>query len=133
MIIPSIFVALAYYSTFKSQNIKELIENENYKVLAEIRKSKTDEYLLELIMGAGWKYHTDICIFDGWRPPFHDPSIVLIRFLESLNYNYDHSKGPYVYSKGNSGYYGKYEIVFPDKSTTFDCKCATNERFIPSN
>lgn len=128
LIIPFIFLGLAYYGTFKSQIIKELIKNEDYKALVEIRENKTDEYLLELIMGAGWKYHTDICLLDGWRPPFHDPSIVVIRFVESLNHNYDHSKGPYLYKKDNSKYsYNKYKIVFPEKPVRFDCKCASNE------
>lgn len=33
--------------------------------------------MTERIVGMHFKYHTRLCIFDGWRPPYHDPAIVI--------------------------------------------------------
>ena len=33
--------------------------------------------MTERILGMHFRYHTRICIFDGWRPPLHDPAMVI--------------------------------------------------------
>lgn len=33
--------------------------------------------MTERIAGMHFKYHTSFCIYDGWRPPLHDPAMVL--------------------------------------------------------
>lgn len=35
------------------------------------------DYFTERIVGLHWRYHTEICLYDGWRPPLHDPFVVL--------------------------------------------------------
>ena len=45
-------------------------------------KIKQGEYdtknpMTERILGMHFRYHTRICIFDGWRPPLHDPAMVI--------------------------------------------------------
>ncbi len=45
-------------------------------------KIKEGEYdtrnpMTERILGMHFRYHTRICIFDGWRPPLHDPAMVI--------------------------------------------------------
>ena len=37
----------------------------------------TKNPMTERILGMHFRYHTRICIFDGWRPPLHDPAMVL--------------------------------------------------------
>lgn len=34
-------------------------------------------YMTELMLGMHIKYHISFCALDGWRPPLHDPSIVV--------------------------------------------------------
>lgn len=33
--------------------------------------------MTERIVGMHFLYHTSFCIYDGWRPPLHDPALVL--------------------------------------------------------
>ena len=33
--------------------------------------------MTERILGMHFRYHTRICIYDGWRPPLHDPAMVM--------------------------------------------------------
>ena len=46
------------------------------------KKVKNGEYdtknpMTERILGMHFRYHTRICIYDGWRPPLHDPAMVM--------------------------------------------------------
>lgn len=46
------------------------------------KKVKNGEYdtknpMTERILGMHFRYHTRICIYDGWRPPLHDPAMVI--------------------------------------------------------
>ena len=46
------------------------------------KKIKQGEYdtknpMTERILGMHFRYHIRICIFDGWRPPLHDPAMVI--------------------------------------------------------
>lgn len=46
------------------------------------KKIRRGEYntknpMTERILGMHFRYHTRICIFDGWRPPLHDPAMVI--------------------------------------------------------
>ncbi|MBR3411856.1 MAG: hypothetical protein IKG81_04120 [Bacteroidales bacterium] len=33
--------------------------------------------MTERIAGVHFLYHTSYCLYDGWRPPLHDPAVVL--------------------------------------------------------
>ena len=37
----------------------------------------TKNPMTERILGMHFRYHTRICVFDGWRPPLHDPAMVM--------------------------------------------------------
>ena len=46
------------------------------------KKVRNGEYdtknpMTERILGMHFRYHTRICIYDGWRPPLHDPAMVM--------------------------------------------------------
>ena len=45
----------------------------------KIRRGEYDTKnpMTERILGMHFRYHTRICIFDGWRPPLHDPAMVI--------------------------------------------------------
>lgn len=36
-----------------------------------------DNYMTERIVGMHFLYHTRFCPYDGWRPPLHDPAMVI--------------------------------------------------------
>ncbi len=98
-----------YVATDKQKELKEIIAN------------PINNYLTELILGAHWKYHTQLCLYDGWRPPFHDPTLVIARYFFSI---------PYYFEQGTEQMGGEslYKIIFPKNNTKFNCKCALKER-----
>jgi hypothetical protein len=91
------------------------------KELKEIIANPINNYLTELILGAHWKYHTEMCLYDGWRPPFHDPVLVIankVLFPFSLfGQGTDLQNAVELYKK-----------LYPNNPTKFDCKCASHER-----
>ncbi|MGV9012559.1 MAG: hypothetical protein ACOH13_08200 [Flavobacteriales bacterium] len=38
-------------------------------------------YMTERMLGMHFKYHLSFCEYDGWRPPLHEPSIVVAVWL----------------------------------------------------
>lgn len=83
--------------------------------------SASDQYYAELILGAHWKYHTELCLYDGWRPPYHDPMVIVSRMLLSPGERF----GPDL-TPENRQYL--YETLFPEKPSQFSCACARKER-----
>jgi hypothetical protein len=121
-IIPLIFLISGIGMTIRMNQIIHKIDNSKDK--AETAKSiidnKVDHYLTELILGAHWKYHTCICLYDGKRPPFHDPVLGFANFITYF-------KGPYNYEIDLPDRIELYKQVFPNNKTKFDCNCAENE------
>lgn len=66
-LVPSVFFALSYRHA--SHELQAAREN-GYKGLK-------DSYMVERIVGMHFLYHTRFCPYDGWRPPLHDPSMVI--------------------------------------------------------
>jgi uncharacterized membrane protein YvlD (DUF360 family) len=71
-------------------------------------------YMEEKILGAHFKYHTRICEYDGWRPPLHDPILVVGRWL-NLNRDLDWTLEERI---------ERYARVFPELPLRQDCSCA---------
>ncbi len=71
-----------------------------------------DSYLGELVLGAHWKYHTELCMYDGTRPPLHDPVLGLATMLGLQN-----CVGPYHIN------IALYQKVFPNNSLQLNCSC----------
>lgn len=40
-------------------------------------KYDTKNPMTERILGMHFRYHTRICSYDGWRPPLHDPAMII--------------------------------------------------------
>ena len=125
IVLPVLIFLFGIFLTFRMEKIIESIDNSENKVatLELITENKIDNYLTELILGAHWKYHTKICLYDGWRPPFHDPVLGFAQLFlyNGKQFNYELSMSNRVYL---------YEKIFPENSRTFDSKCAKNERLI---
>jgi hypothetical protein len=83
--------------------------------------SLDQNFMTERILGMYFKYHTQICEFDGWRPPIHEPSLVIGQWfngrLDPLSPDgqsrFDLGKRIQLYKK-----------FFPDKKIKLDCACA---------
>lgn len=123
--IPVLILCVGIFLTFRMNKIiKSVNDSDNtIEIFENIIKNKTDRYLTELLLGAHWKYHTEICMVDGWRPPFHDPvlgfSYLVFYSLES----FDH----YEKSFGSKEVYRK---IFPNENTTFECRCAKHQTIL---
>ena len=90
----------------------EKLKESNY---TELEKS----FMTEKILGMHFIYHTRYCEFDGWRPPKHEPILIigmwLNRRIDPLN----------VDLKTRLLLYKKF---FPNNKYKFECSCAISHR-----
>lgn len=109
--------------SFRMDQILQTLESPDDRTtnLEEFTSNTIDRYLLERMLGAHWKYHTRICLYDGWRPPFHDPVLVMGRTMSGSWAGLSRFT--------NSGNLALYQQAFPEHSLQFDCKCAKYERW----
>lgn len=114
-----ILVILSFRINYLTAIIKEDFDK-NLKI-KKLITNPIDYYLTEIILGAHWKYHTQLCLLDGWRPPFHDP--VLVTANKIL---YPYSTFDYGLNLPKS--HGLYNQLYPNNIRDIDCKCAKNER-----
>ena len=82
--------------------------------------------MTEKIIGMHFIYHTRFCEFDGWRPPIHEPILVIGMWL---NNRYDPLN---VDLKTRLDLYRKF---FPENKFKFDCSCGIeySEDYINDN
>jgi hypothetical protein len=83
------------------------------KLAAQLPKN----YMSERFAGTHFRYHTAFCIYDGWRPPLHDPFLVISRWLYpevDLSISNFHLEDRI----------NMYRKMFPDKNAYADCYCA---------
>ena len=102
--------AIHSIETFEETNYKELDKN----------------FMTEKIIGMHFIYHTRFCEFDGWRPPIHEPILVIGMWL---NNRYDPLN---VDLKTRLDLYRKF---FPENKFKFDCSCGIeySEDYINDN
>jgi uncharacterized membrane protein (UPF0136 family) len=120
---PVLTLIVCLMLTFQIKNIinRISIATDKEKELKEIVASPINYFLTELILGAHWKYHTELCLYDGWRPPFHDPVLVVAnKVLFPFSHFYQGTDLPNANRL--------YKVIYPNKPTIFDCKCASNEK-----
>lgn len=72
-------------------------------------------FMTEKILGMHFIYHTQICEYDGWRPPMHEPALVVGLWLSNST---DPLK---VDLKTRLALYKKF---FPERKYKYDCSCA---------
>lgn len=121
-LIISLLLTLQINNIIKRINSATDKENELRNIVA----NPINNYLTELILGAHWKYHSELCLYDGWRPPFHDPVLVIA------------NKVLFPYSMFGQGTdlpnaVQLYKKIYPNNATKFDCKCASHERLFDLN
>lgn len=71
--------------------------------------------MTERIAGMHFLYHTRICIYDGWRPPLHDPAMVLGM---RLNGGKDPLCGMSLQDR-----VALYHSMYPDRPVKARCAC----------
>lgn len=76
-------------------------------------------FMTEKILGMHFIYHTRFCEFDGWRPPKHEPILVIGMWLNNRvdPLNVDLATRLELYKK-----------FFPGNKYQFDCSCAIEYR-----
>lgn len=72
--------------------------------------------MTERIAGMHFLYHTRFCIFDGWRPPLHDPAMVLGM---RLNGGRDPLCGMDLGER-----VAQYHSMYPDRPVLARCACS---------
>jgi len=118
LILMSLFSAI--YMKFISLKLNDY--NENVELVSNYKKNVISNYYLELVLGAHWKYHTKICLYDGWRPPFHDP---FVRTTKLIFHPFGEFHGEMSLTRRKE----IYSKVFPNNSMKLNCKCAKKERW----
>jgi len=120
-IIVGVFLALSLRMNYLSSEISQLKDK---NAVAEFVINPLDAYLIDLILGAHWKYHTALCLYDGWRPPYHDPVLVFyLRIPFSITYFYSTNSAEELKKTKEL-----YRVFFPSEPLVFKCKCAQYER-----
>lgn len=90
------------------------------------KKVQNGEYdtknpMTERILGMHFRYHTRICPYDGWRPPLHDPAMVLGMRLTG---DKDPLEGMTLESR-----VVLYHTVYPSHPVKADCACSTDSKW----
>ena len=71
--------------------------------------------MTEKILGMHFKYHTRFCEFDGWRPPIHEPMLILGLWL---------NKRADPIELNLKQRLELYKKVYPHNKVKFKCSCA---------
>lgn len=90
-----------------------IIDIEAFKESDHTELNKT--FMTEKILGMHFIYHTRFCEYDGWRPPKHEPLLVLGMWLNGR-------EDPLHVSLETR--LGLYKQFFPNRPYKFDCSCA---------
>ena len=104
----SVFAGLSYRNAMS-----------DIKAMKESNYSKLDtNFMTEKILGMHFIYHTEICEYDGWRPPIHEPLLVMGMWWNSME---DPISIALKYRLA------LYKTVFPNNPVKFNCSCAVIE------
>jgi hypothetical protein len=76
--------------------------------------------MTERIAGMHFLYHTSFCIYDGWRPPLHDPAMVLGM---RLNKGRDPLDGMSLEDR-----VARYHIMYPNRPVKARCACCKESK-----
>ena len=129
--VPSIFMAIWFNKSYAS--VQAAIDDPTGSSLV-VQPS----YMTERMLGMHFKYHMSFCMWDGWRPPIHDPFIVVAAWLNSPFINTEAAKGfawtfvnmsaapfkDHMSKDDLEGRVAAYRIVFPQKPVRQTCSCA---------
>lgn len=98
--------ALVSIDRFKKSNYTQLDKN----------------FMTEKILGMYFKYHTEICEYDGWRPPLHDPALVIGQWFNGRQDPLSPDGKSWLDLSKRIQLYKKF---FPDEKVKLSCSCAS--------
>jgi hypothetical protein len=93
-------------------------------------------YLAERLAGQLVKYHASPeMIYDGWRPPLHDPLVNVCMVIDFLTQPHQDATAPLIIAEWKPQYGGYWETdinaqaafyhrLFPDEPVKVDCACS---------
>lgn len=81
-------------------------------------------FMTEKILGMHFKYHTKYCPYDGWRPPLHEPLLIIGLWSDEMRdpLSVDLETRVSLYKK-----------FFPEKPIHLECSCAREYRNVYHN
>ncbi len=104
-VIISVFIGIEY-----SKQIKNF---ENFKAANYEKLEKG--FLTEKILGMHFIYHTRLCTYDGWRPPKHEPILIMGMWFNNRIDPLDIGLKERV---------KLYKSFYPKRKIKYDCSCA---------
>lgn len=123
LVMPILFCCSGLFLSYNINQVITKIEQSENKIVS-LQTHLTNpihQYATELTLGAHWKYHTRICIYDGWRPPFHDPVLGFAKIVLYQQHDF-HTQMKLAERKQ------LYQVIFPNNPINFHCQCAIKER-----
>ena len=121
MILP--FVALVIYlHAYRSFFVSVQEIERNSSSMDEFITHLPSGYFTERRLGLCWKYHTNVeFVNDGWRPPLHDPFLVIAIWFPSDMIEQKQRDFWPVYMQDAIKYYHQ---KFPDRPLKESCPCS---------
>lgn len=119
---PIAMILFCTYTTWQLSNIYDTVTAEDFVVeeAYQYTKNPLDRHLLELALGAHWKYHTEMDPTDGERPPYNDPILGVAHLFVKTPGSWWDRAGYLVFPEAKN----VYKTLFPENKTSFDCACA---------
>ena len=108
-----IFASVSIAGYFGYEYKKAITEISRFQLSGFNQLEKS--YMTEKILGMHFIYHTRFCEYDGWRPPIHEPALIMGMWL---NNNYDPL---YISLEKRIEFYKKF---YPGEKIKFECSCA---------
>jgi energy-coupling factor transporter transmembrane protein EcfT len=112
--ITGVIVSILVSGYFGYQYKIAISEIEQFKDSNYIKLKKS--FMTEKILGMHFIYHTRFCEYDGWRPPKHDPSLVIGMWY---NKGYDPLSKIRLEKRVNL-----YKKFYPNRKIKYNCSCA---------
>jgi hypothetical protein len=126
-IVPVVFAA---YFARQYAEVCTAVDKTKPSTVKEFAAILDNNYMSERIIGMHFRYHTQICMFDGWRPPLHDPFLVVAMWMnEGQDPLYELFHVPEERHYSNMHLQERillYRIMFPGRNPQADCVCSWN-------
>ena len=125
-----------YLAQFKTNYNRYMNAYKKYGNTDSFANAIPANYFTERFLGIGFKYHTKLSLYDGWRPPLNDPFINIGLWIYGKSY-YTPPVSPYYYYTNlrpgsnyqhfNPTLYHKikfYHQLFPKLPIRANCPCS---------
>jgi hypothetical protein len=76
-------------------------------------------FMTEKILGMHFIYHTRFCEYDGWRPPIHEPALIIGMWLNGMN---DPLNDLQLMKLDDR--IALYKKFYPNNKVKYECSCA---------